>query len=195
MGNFLIYVAEKVFDTFVNGFRNIDTDHYYIHAGKKFGYGEIVTLGAGATRLITFTTPSVASGKQVHYRPALITTSADKLTIELIENNFVNGSGTNKLTSIYNFNRSSSNTTAMQFFNVGETETTPGIVILPDYIGGGTATGGGSGGNRQGSGNEQQEERVLKVNTNYSVKLTNGSAGNNVVKIFMNWYEESVYTG
>lgn len=186
--NYLVEVARKVFDTFTNSIGFIDTDHKYIHQGKKFFYGENVSLLTTASRLWTFTTPSVASGKEIHWRPPSVNCSADKVKIELIENNFVNGTGTSKLTSIYNYLRKSTNISKMQFFNSGETETTPGTTLFPDYIGGGTNVGGTS----SGGSNKQQEEIVLKINTNYTVKVTNGSGSTNIININFSWYEEDV---
>lgn len=187
MSNYITEVCRQIFDTFTDGIKTIDNDHNYIHEGKKFMYGENFSLASAGTKLYTFTTPSVSSGKQIHLRPPKISCSGDKLKWEFIENNFVNGSGSNLLTKIYNFKRDGTSS-LMQFFNGGEAEATPGTVLFPDYIGGGTNVGG----NSTGGVTQDKEEIVLKVNTNYSYLFTNSSANTNVINIFLSWYEESV---
>ncbi len=68
-------------DFITNALQCISTDHAYIH--NEYMYSSLigpVSLAAGTTRKVTFLTPTVASGKYIHWRPSLITCSADKLT-------------------------------------------------------------------------------------------------------------------
>ena len=179
----------NVYDSFTRAFKLIDTDHYYIHEGQKYSYSEKFTLGTEETKVISFTTPSTASGLEIHFRNDITSTSADKVTIELYEEDIITG-GSDKLSNLYNYKRNSSETTNMQLFKSGTTQSIPGTVILTSFIGGGTNAGS----NKAGATTDQKEERVLKVNTTYSLKYTNDSSGDNVINTIITWYEEDEYT-
>lgn len=177
----------KSLDNLTNSNKTIDNDHNYIHLGKLFTYCENFDLATTATKIFTFTTPSTLY--DIHYRPAIVSTSADKLKIEVIEEATISASGTNKLNSIFNSNRQSSKTTNMQTFASGSS-ITGGTVILIDYIGGGT----GVGQSRSGSAVGQANEIVAKQNKVYAIRFTNGSSGTNTVNVKIQWYEEDSYT-
>ena len=180
----VVKIAVDSYDSYTKGIKQIDTDHYYIHAGKKFKYSENFSLATTATKVISFTTPDT---KTIHYRPDIISCSADKLRIQLFEGDTVTG-GTNKLTSIFNQNRGSSATTTMTLFSTGTTQSVQGTDILSLYIGGGTNVGGTSAGNNI----SQAEEIVLKTETTYSLLFTNNSSNTNVVNVVIAWYEEAL---
>lgn len=174
-----------IFSSVVNGLKGIDVDHSYIHEGIKFEYSENFTLGTGTSKIISFTTPTTVSGKSVHFRPELVSTSADKLKIELYEGDVISG-GSDKLTSIYNYNRQSTTTTSMQLFKTGTSQSTPGTKLLTSYIGGGT----GVGQSKSGSETGPREEKLLAINTTYSLKFSNGSSGDNIINVIVSWYEQ-----
>jgi hypothetical protein len=185
MPNFITRVCQAVFDTFVNAIKAIDTDHYYIHAGKKFLYlVDAVTIGTGATYAVSFFTQE--DTKEMHWRPPIVSDSADKLTISLFEGDAYTG-GSNGKSAVYNYLRKSSNTTGLQALSYGSTHV-GGTKIYQDYIGGGTSVGGRS----SGGETNQKEELVLKVNTKYTVLFSNASSGDNIVNAILNWYEEDV---
>ena len=102
----------------------IDSDHAYIHNGIAFT--AIINSGSiSAAYDIAFTTPTVASGKYIHWRPIGIQTSADYVKFELREGDtFSSGSA---ITPV-NRNRLSSNTSAMQTFVKNATATPAGTV-------------------------------------------------------------------
>ncbi|MFX1499418.1 MAG: hypothetical protein ACFFDH_00485 [Promethearchaeota archaeon] len=185
MSNFLTNVAQSIWDEFVGGIKQIDTDHYYIHEGKKFCYSQNQSINAAATYAISFTTP--ADTTEIHWRPPIVVSSGDKLKIELYETDAPTG-GVDKSSSVFNYNRNSSTVTTLQMFKNGTTKTA-GTAILTDYIGGGTNVGG----NSSGGTTLQKEERVLKQNTTYTLLLTNGSAATNIVNVILSWYEELAY--
>ena len=170
-----------------NSSKIMDNDHNYIHEGRLYVYNEKFDLATTATRTFAFTTP--ATSLDIHYRPVITSTSADKCLIELIEKPTISASGTNKLTSVFNANRQSSNTTGMQTFASGST-VTGGTTIHTAFIGGGT----GVGSTTSGASTGVQNEIVLDQNSVYAVKVTNGSGDTNTIHIQMQWYEEEEYT-
>lgn len=176
------YTENKI----INGYEHftgynavINSDHAYIHLGKAF----TTAVNAGsisAVYYIGFVTPTVASGKYVHYRPLGITTSANYVGIKLYEGDtFTGGTASPTL----NRNRLSSIVTAMQSMVKGVTVTPAGTVLIDTGIGGTgvpTAQSGGGGG--------EKEEWILKQNTSYVLALT--PAGATTVTASLFWYEE-----
>lgn len=180
MPNELVQVLLKFKERVTESVKSISTEHSYIHEGLLFSISLKNTLGAGVTRKITFLTPSV---KYIHYRPAIIVTSADKLTMNFYESSSGNTGGT-PLTA-YNRNRLSP-ITAQSIVTDGATVTTNGTKIGGSFVGGGTGVGGA----RSGSEVGEENELVLKQNTLYTMELVNGSTESNEVFLKMKWYEE-----
>lgn len=183
----LLSDIHESYDSFVNGLSIITTDHKYIHEGKKFNYCKRVSIGAGADYFFTFKTPTEADGKQVHWRPPIVSDSADKLSIDLYKNSTVNSAGTEAKTSINNYNETSSNESLMQSFQFDVDISDNGTMVYLDYIGGGSGAGGST---RSGGATSEKEERPLDFDTNYTVVVNNGSSGTNIVNFIFNWYEE-----
>ncbi len=171
-------------DFITNALEGISTDHAYIHNGYMYAalIGP-VSLAAGTVRKVTFLTPSVASGKYIHWRPSLISCSADKLTVTMYEGSSGNSGGTEK--TAYNRNRISTKTSVSTIID-GATVTTNGTAIDAFYIGGGTGVGSTTSGSTLGENNEL----VLKQNTLYTIEIANGSAAANIVFAKLLWYEE-----
>lgn len=159
----------------------ISTDHAYIHDGIAFT--AILSTGSiSSAYRIGFTTPTVASGKFIHWRPLAITSSADYVDIQLTEGDSFTGGAT--VTPI-NRNRLSSGTSVMQSFKNGVTSTPAGTVIQ--------ATGIGVSGNtvsQAGGGSGADQELVLKQNTSYVITVTPDGA--TTVRASLFWYEESM---
>lgn len=177
----------KALDFLTNSLKIMDNDHNYIHEGKLFTYNEKFDLATTATKIFAFTTPN--GDLDIHYRPAIIESSADKVYVEFIEAPTISAAGTNKLTSVFNMNRKSSRTTSMQTFASGSS-ITGGTVIKTNFIGGGTNVGG----NVSGGSIGVENEIVLKQNTIYAVRVTNGSSNTNTIHIQLQGYEEDEYT-
>jgi len=164
----------------LTGYKGVITsDHAYIHDGKAFT--AILSTGSiSAVYRVGFTTPSVASGKFIHWRPLAITSSADYVDIQLTEDDSFTGGTT--ITPI-NRNRLSEATSTMQAFSNGVTSTPTGIVIQASGIGVSGNTVSQAGG---GAGADQ--ELVLKQNTSYVITLTPDGA--TTVRASLFWYEE-----
>lgn len=158
----------------------ISSDHSYVHKG--LAYTAIVETGSiSAAYDIAFTTPSLASGKYIHWRPIGISSSADYVGFKLYEGDSFS-SGTD-VTPV-NRNRSMSpNTSQMQAFVKGATATPTGTIISAGGVG--TA---GTPSARSGGGAAADQELVLKANTNYVLTLDPDGATECVLELF--WYEE-----
>lgn len=158
----------------------IGSDHAYIHDGKAFtaliDTGEIT-----ADYDIAFTTPTVASGKFIHWRPIGVDTSSDYVLFTLREgDSFSDGT---EVTPI-NRNRLSSSVTAVQAFVKNATATPTGTIIQQGGVG--TA---GNPASRSGGGAAADQELVLKQNTNYVLTLSPNGA--TTVNLSLFWYEEN----
>lgn len=175
------------FERFTNFLSVIQSDHAYIHQGIAFTYiGTTGSLAAAATTSIEFTTPTVASGKYVHFRPTFLSSSANYLIMSLKEASTTSG-GVSVLTSIFNRNRNSAKTSDFQTLKTGVTISVAGteIDLKATGVGGGAASA--AGGQEGGS----QEELILIPNTKYTVTFTNAgtvTATTGIYRLF--WYEE-----
>lgn len=160
----------------------VGSDHAYIHKGIAFT--AIIDTGSiSAAYYIAFTTPSVASGKEIHWRPIGSTSSANYVQYTLYEGDSFTG-GTD-VTPI-NRNRNSDGTTLMQSFVKGATATPTGTIIDLSGIG-----SSGIPRARSGGGDGANEELLLKQNTNYILALVPDGATVCTGKLF--WYEEDEY--
>lgn len=178
----------SAFERFTGFLSVIQSDHAYIHHGLAFTYiGTTGNLSASASTSIEFTTPTVASGKYVHFRPTFLSSSANYLTMSLQEASTTTG-GSDVLSSIKNRNRISSNTSSMQTLKTGVTVSVAGTEI--DLIA--TGVSGGETNKSGGQGGGADQELVLKQNTKYTITFTNAgtvTATIGLYKIF--WYEEA----
>ena len=158
----------------------INSDHAYIHKG--IGFAAVIDVGtiSGAYN-ISFKTPSVASGKFIHWRPIGITSSANYCKLQLYEGDTYTGG--DAVTPV-NLNRLSDKTSLMQAFVKNSTSTPGGTIIK--------LSGMGTSGNpsaRSGGATASSEEIVLKQNTIYTMVIT--PAGETVVTAELFWYEEN----
>lgn len=159
----------------------ISSDHAYIHDGIAFK--GIVDAGTiSAAYYIGFKTPTVASGKYIHWRPTQLISTANYIDVTVYEGDAFTAGST--VTPV-NCNRMSTIISTMQSFAKGVTVTPAGTIVLD--------TGVGSTGTPQvtsgGAGNGENEEIVLKQNTSYVIKIT--PSGSTDVKLTCFWYEES----
>ena len=165
-------------------FRTIETEHAYIHEGIFYESYNKFTLAAGAKRVVTI---KPAAGTYLHYRPTNLVTSADKVTIEFYEGATVTAA-TGTAATPSNHNRNSTLASKVTLLDA-PTVTADGTKFAQVYIPGATGTGGTRTGASAGVSNS---EWVLKPNTVYMVKVTNGSSGSNDIQINFQWYEESM---
>lgn len=164
--------------------RTIETEHAYIHDGIFFEIYNKFTLASAATRVVTFKTPV---GIYLHYKPTSLVTSADKVTIEFFEGATVTAStGTTVIPS--NHNRNSSKASGVTFLDA-PTVTADGTKFAQVYIPGSSGVGGTRTGNSAGT---SDNEWVLKPNTTYMIRVTNGSSSSNDIQVNLQWYEESL---
>ena len=175
-------IAHNVIERVTGAFKQIDNDHAYIHKGGLFSVNTKNTLAAAGVRYISFKTP--ANGKYIHYRNERTQTSGDKLSIELFEGATVTAATGTAKTPI-NHSRISLLTTTV-LVRDGVTVTAEGTLINQTFIGGGT----GQGNNRSGEETTEKNEYVLKLDTMYVIKLTNGSSADNIIQCNPLWYEE-----
>ena len=164
--------------------RTIETEHSYIHEGIFFESYNKFTLAAGATRVITL---KAAAGKYLHYRPTSLVTSADKVLIEFYEGATVTAATGAAITPA-NHDRNSSLTSTTTLLDA-PTVTANGTKFAQVYIPGATGTGGTRTGQSAGTSGS---EWVLKPNTVYLIRVTNGSSGSNDIQVNFQWYEESM---
>jgi hypothetical protein len=181
----LICKFHKMFERVTNAVKCISTDHALIHEGILFYAYSKTDIAAGGTLKFTFTTPSVASGKYVHFRPSAIATSGDKLTMTMTEVPTSISGGSAMVA--YNRNRIST-ITALSTLKTGVTLTESATVVDISFIGGGTGVGGAKSGSETG----ESDEIILKQATVYSIVLANGSSATNTVFLKLKWYEEDM---
>jgi hypothetical protein len=159
----------------------IDTDHHQIHEGDYFTFSTKITITPSGTYNFVFQTPA-SSSATIHYRPANIVSSADKLDILFYEGCSTSG-GT--VATAQNRNRiSTAVSTFVVAYNV--TVTSSGTLFNTSYIPGATGIGGSRSGGEIGAINEW----ILKHSTNYCGRLINGSTTDNTVLVIITWYEE-----
>lgn len=156
------------------------TDHAYVHAGKAFS-AIIKTGSISAPYRFAFKTPSVASGKFIHWRPIRRSSSADYVELSLQEGDTYTG-GTPVVP--FNRNRLSSNVSQLQALVQGVTSTPVGIEIDFDAFG----SAGGPTSKSGGSGPGEDEELVLDQDTVYVGTVAPTGATKVGIKLF--WYEE-----
>ena len=171
----------------LTGFKTvISSDHAYIHDGIAFT-GIINTGSISGAYNIAFTTPSIASGKFIHWRPIGITTSADYVSVVMTQDEtFSNGTGVTPVNRNQAFAAVHPIEAASQIIDMvkGATCTPSGIELVN--------TGIGTSGNpaaRAGGGAGADEELVLIPDTGYCITLTPDSA--TIVTLALFWYEEN----
>ena len=165
-------------------FRTIETEHAYIHEGIFYESYNKFTLAAGAKRVVTI---KPATGTYLHYRPTNLVTSADKVTIEFYEGATVTAA-TGTAATPSNHNRNSTLASKVTLLDA-PTVTADGTKFAQVYIPGATGTGGTRTGASAGVSNS---EWVLKPDTVYMIRVTNGSSGSNDIQVNFQWYEESM---
>jgi hypothetical protein len=152
----------------------IDLAHQTIHSGKHFFYSDSIELGAAAIQVYLLTVPAAA------YPHVLIFLEGSAVTtFELYEG--ADRTGTTAQTT-YNNNRNSATAAKMTIHKDVSGGTTDGVLLAK-------SKGGASGGQfRSGSRAGNNEEYILEAGTKYIIKITSGTAGNNI-NVLAEWYE------
>lgn len=177
-------IFEKVKDSITGFVTQITGDHRYIHEGKAFTYiGTTGSLAAGSgTYSVSIHTPTVLSGKKIHFRPAKLSSTANTMLLTVTEGSTTTG-GT--AATPINRNRNSS-AVSQSVVKAGITVSVAGTTIHSEAVGGGSnpsnSVGGAGGAN---------EELVLLPDTEYAIKIDNigaTTASTGYFELF--WYEE-----
>lgn len=157
-------------------------DHYYIHKG--IGYvltgdtGSIASLGV---EHISFKTPPARVGI-VHLRPARISSSANSLSLTIVEGATMT-SGTAAIPRNCNRNKKDESGVVIA---TGATLSIAGVAQIVKV-----SVGSGGASDRSGGASGESEERVLKPETTYSITFTNTGAATATVGTYtLFWYEE-----
>jgi hypothetical protein len=154
----------------------IDYAHHEVHAGSSFYYHDVIALGNGAIQYYLITTPNTTSwahfGCEVDYCDAAGITEIFEAGDRV---------GTTAQT-VFNRDRNSLTAATVTVHKDISAGTTDGTKIFYKRIGAGKASGGNVG---------TAEERILKQNTKYLVKLTNTSTSTNNTTVVFRWYEHT----
>lgn len=157
----------------------IDYAHHEVHAGNFFRAGMNFTLANGEVATLAFTTPNTA--KWAHITWELVATADGTFTLLEDVTSFAGGASVTPL----NHNRNSLTASGMTILRgmTGADLITPtgGTTILNAVL----STGRGSSIAR-GVG----EEFILKQNSNYLFRYTNGTSAN-VIQLILEWYEHT----
>lgn len=149
----------------------------YVFEGRLFESFVTQSMASGATFDIAIATGS----KPMTYMPSTVTTTADSVTIGLYEGSVASGGTT---LASYNHNRISS-VTSETTLKTAPTVTSLGSLFSQSYIGGST----GVGQTKVGGSSSGSYKYVLKPNTQYILRFTNGSSATNVIHVKLGWLE------
>lgn len=163
--------------------------HHEIHSGSAFSAHVFdADFDAAEVISVSFTTPNTS--KWCHMVPLVGSSTAS--TFEIGEGSTVTAaSGTS--TVITNRNRNSTKASVVydleaspnvNKFTAGGTISNIGTVIHGEGLGGGKNQSGGG-------GIRDVDEYILKQNTTYSFRLTNGATANGVASMEITWYEHT----
>lgn len=154
----------------------IDYAHHEVHSGSSFYYHDVIALASGASQDYVITVPN--TGKWPHFGVEVYFNDAAGIK-ELYESTDKNGTTAQ---TVFNRNRNVT-TAATTTVHKGQSGgTTDGTRILWKRIGSGKNTGGESG---------TSEERILKQNTKYLLRVTNASTSTNNATVILRWYEHT----
>lgn len=175
----LTEIAEEQAEPFTGGLKVITTDHAKIHAGEGFSASAIFAAVLSAAVVnYCFKTPTVASGKLVHFKYREVQATANKIRVDFLEAPSaapING------TTLAPINRNRAGVVSasqMQAFKTAMDINTAGAVTLhsSQFVG--------------GQPRDTDIEFVLKPDTWYIVQITNGTGATADISFFDFWYEE-----
>ena len=154
----------------------IDYAHHEVHDGSAFYYHDVVQVSNGGTLEYLITTPNTTKwghfGLEINYTEGSATT-------EIYEGGDRNGT---TLQTVFNRDRNSSNVAGVTVHKAQTGGTTDGTRIFWKRGGAGKASGGEAG---------TSQERILKQNTKYLVRITNNAGATNWTTVVFRWYEHT----
>ena len=154
----------------------VDYAHYEVHAGSSFYYHDVDAMGNAEVQYYLITTPNTT--KWAHFGLEIDFNESAGI-VELFEGGDRVGADAG---AVFNSNRNS---------------TVEATVTVHKNITGGTADGTRIFWKRVGAGKSAgwvagtAEERILKQNTKYLLKLTNTNTTTNNVTVVLRWYEHT----
>ncbi len=180
-------LLDEVLDGLAWAVKVLDYAHAEVHGGRAFTLFAVdQDLDTSDTLVIAFRTPDVA--RLLHFTAVPGNTSAS--LFEILEGPTITAGTGSDLTPVNRY-RDSVNASGVLDFTatpvanqatLGPTITDDGTVIWADAVGTGRNKGSGTGADR--------DERILKRDTVYAVRLT-GLADNGLATIGLSWYEHT----
>ena len=166
-------------DSITGAYTIIDYAHHEVHGGSAYWAANNATIGNGELNTVALTTPNIR--KWAHL--LLEISSTQTATFDILEDvtSFAGGAAFIPL----NFNRNSDNTSELTAL-VGDT--TGADPVVPT---GGTTIWSETLGTRGiATSRTNASELILKQNSKYLFRITNGVTTNNCT-ILLNWYEHT----
>lgn len=168
-------------DTITRGLVTVDYAHHEIHDGDFFMFHDVITLGDTVVQDYWAVTPNTSLWAHAGH----MIESTGPLTLEIFEGADRTSAKTEQ--TCFNRNRNSANTNTTKIYKnnatgVSSGGTTDGTKIV--WWKGGSGTGTNKNGTVVGTSNE----KILKQNTNYILRITSNSA-NNLIALSFDWYE------
>lgn len=170
-------------DTLTGFHTTIDGDHRYIHEGKKFSAPLEITMAQDDIYLISFTSPTVASGKYAHWRPVVISSISSNLLVRIYED--IASTGGDAVTPL-NMDRNSA-TASVSTVKKGVTATVAAANLIAVFS---VGSGGGPQSRGGGTGGGATEEIILEVETEYIIEVEEPNVAATTAVVELRWYEE-----
>jgi len=171
-------------DEITNAIQVVDQVHHEIHAGYSFMYHDVIaSLGDTTVQDYWIITPDTT--QWIHSGHSIESTGP--FTLEIFEG--ADRTSAKTLQTVFNRNRNSLNTATAAVYkndNTGASTggSTDGTRIV--WWKGGVANNKVTNGASAGSGNE----KILKQNTAYIIRITSGMAAN-LISVAIDWYEHA----
>lgn len=163
-------------DATTGSVNTVDYAHHELHSGTRYMVRDYVTLGNGADEDILIITPATTAW--AHLTFTFLANDGESI-VSFYEAPTVSANGT--LANVKNRNRNASDISTTLVYT-GPTVTTTGTLLEKTIHGSGKDYGGGA---------RDAEERVLKQNTRYLLRLHNNTVSNNNVNFTLDWYEHT----
>jgi len=156
----------------------ISYEHHKIHEGRHFLVQKSHLLGSGGIASYVIQAPASSTDVFSHFIMVLDGSAITEFT--LYEGSDLTGVAT---ATVFNHNRNSAITSQMAVYSTANASGTTGTLIKT-YKGGSSSAQSKSSANSQGT-----DELILKVGTQYHLKITSGTA-DNLVNVKFLWYEQ-----
>ena len=162
------------FDAITHGVNTLAYEHHEIHAGSHYLISNSTTLGNGAVIDFSLVTPNTTKWAHLTFDVE----GSQELSVVVYEDSNFDADGTPIVP--LNNNRNSANTSGLT------------IQSDPTVNAAGTQRFAQSkGANKQAGLITRKRELVLKQNTKYLFRITNGSTSDNLISYNADWYEHT----